>query len=96
MLTSVEAEFVISHKDIAVYHTYKDDNADNGCNTYWYTTDIYGSEEGCAVFDIRDIIIKLQVEYPDMIVDIDNADNHEEIIRYAIDLSIIKDRLDLD
>ena len=93
-LTKVTSERVLSHENIDIYHIYKNDDTDNDVSVFWYTTDIYGVKNGVATFDIRDIYSKLQVECPDMVLDPNETHNHEQIIRYAIDLHIIKQLCD--
>ena len=50
----VEPEVFLEHNGVTVYHTYKDDDIDQGANWYWFTLQELGSEcEGA--FDIRDV-----------------------------------------
>jgi len=42
------------HNDVGVYHTYKNDEIENGANTYWFVTDPYATIDDA--FDVRELI----------------------------------------
>ena len=64
----------LEHKDITVYHTYKDDLLSNGPRKFWYTTDINGFDNADDyAFDIR----TLSTYAENM--------SHADIIKAAID-----------
>jgi hypothetical protein len=48
----VMPEVFLVHKEVTVYHTYKEDDVSQGVNMFWYTLDPY-SDEGH--FDARDL-----------------------------------------
>ena len=41
------------HNGVGVYHTYKNDEIENGANTYWFVTDPYATIDDA--FDVRDL-----------------------------------------
>ena len=42
------------HNGVGVYHTYKNDEIENGANTYWFVTDPYATIDDA--FDVRELI----------------------------------------
>ncbi len=54
----IDPEMFLEHKDVTVYHVYKDDEIDAGRRECWYTLDpgqgeVMGDDD--AIFDIRDL-----------------------------------------
>ena len=49
----VEPEVFLEHNGVTVYHTYRDDDFDQGANWYWFRLDQEENDEG--KFDIRDL-----------------------------------------
>lgn len=47
----VEPEVFLSHNNVTVYHTYKDDDIGQGARTHWFTTNSISDDES---FDVRD------------------------------------------
>ena len=47
----VEPKVFLEHNGVTVYHTYVDDDMDQGANWYWFTLREDGDEKGA--FDIR-------------------------------------------
>ena len=52
---AVSAELFITYGGVHVYHTYKNDDVEQGARTYIYTLDEYGSECDEPSFDVRDL-----------------------------------------
>jgi hypothetical protein len=50
--TTIKNAKYMTYKGVTLYHTYKDDDFDNGPRTYTFTTDPYGSEQDEAI-DVR-------------------------------------------
>ena len=50
----VEPEVFFEHNGVTVYHTYRDDDIDQGANWFWFTLREDGGEDKGA-FDIRDV-----------------------------------------
>ena len=50
----VEPEIFLEHKGVTVYHTYRDDDFEQGARWYWFTQREDGGEDEGA-FDIRDV-----------------------------------------
>lgn len=50
----VEPELFVAHKDVRVFHTYKDDDFDNGPSDYWFTLS-NESDEPKHHFDVREL-----------------------------------------
>ena len=54
----VEPEELLTHKGVTVWHTYWDDEVEQGINGYWFTLDaLVGLVDGDElwVFDFRDL-----------------------------------------
>lgn len=51
----VEAERVLTHKDVSVYHTYKNDDPDEGQRTYCFVLRPEDGECDEGVFDVRSL-----------------------------------------
>ena len=49
----VEPEVFLEHSGVTVYHTYKDDDIEQGASWYWFRLDQEENDEG--EFDIRDL-----------------------------------------
>ena len=73
----VEPEELLTHKDVTVWLTYKDDDVNQGARSCWYTMDVLEGEDSDspAVFDIRDLSTYAG----------DTDGHHESSIRQAID-----------
>jgi hypothetical protein len=52
--TWIAADMFMRHNDVGVYHTYKNDEIENGANTYWFVTDPYATIDDA--FDVRELI----------------------------------------
>ena len=52
--TWIAADMFMRHNDVGVYHTYKNDEIENGTNTYWFVTDPYATIDDA--FDVRELI----------------------------------------
>ena len=89
-IEKVQAELFLTHKEIEIFHTYEDDEINQGINEYWYTTDEYGSESGLAVFDFRDIKTLLE----DKKIKVPDEASTEQIIKLGIDNGLITDQKD--
>ena len=50
----VEPEVFLEHNGVTVYHTYRDDDFDQGADWHWFTLQEDGGEDKGA-FDIRDV-----------------------------------------
>ncbi len=72
----IEPETLTTHRGVAIYHTYKNDSADDRM-TYWYTTDIIDGED--FTFDVRELPVPEGVE----------PENHALVIANAIDKGLI-------
>lgn len=51
----VNPKRLLKHKGIAIYHTYEDDDIDNGEQRYWFTT---FNDENCESFVNRDFDVR--------------------------------------
>lgn len=73
----VEPEEVLTHGDVTIWSTYKNDDVNQGSLSYWYTTDSREGDESSspAVFDIRDLSTYAG----------DSDGHHESSMRQAID-----------
>ena len=49
----VEPEVFLEHNGVTVYHTYRDDDIEQGANWFWFRLDQEEDDEG--KFDIRDV-----------------------------------------
>lgn len=56
-LAWVEPEVFMTHGDVTIYHTYKDDLLASGIRTYWFGTEFSCSETENTddVFDVREL-----------------------------------------
>ena len=59
----VEPEVFLEHNGVTVYHTYRDDDFDQGANWYWFTLREDGDEDKGA-FDIRDLDTDKLLDHP--------------------------------
>lgn len=48
-----EPEVFLEHNGVTVYHTYKDDDIEQGPRTYWFVTGKHEGED--EAFDVRDL-----------------------------------------
>ena len=69
-------EEFLTHKDVTIYHVYKDDDMDQGARDFWYTTCESGGEGSEYEFDVR--------ELPDY----DEAD-HAGTVKAAIEAGLL-------
>jgi len=91
----VQNELFHSHMGVDVFHTYRNDDMDQGSRDYWYTTDADGSENGRAAFDVRDLTRQLnEFAVAGKRYDADVKDSHEQIIEAAIEKKLVVARLD--
>jgi hypothetical protein len=54
----VEADPILTHKDVTVYYIFKNDDEEQGTRTYWYTVNPDAGDESSdqrGVFDVRDL-----------------------------------------
>ena len=89
-IEKVPSELFLTHNGIEVFHTYEDDEINQGINEYWYTTDEYGSENGSAAFDFRDIRTLLE----DKTIKVPDEATIEQIIKLGIDNGLITNQKD--
>jgi len=77
---AVPAELFMEHAGIKIYHTYKDDDVNQGARICWFTTEEYGfpDQGGDYSFDVR--YLPDYAAYPGDI---------QTVIRMAIDKGII-------
>ena len=73
------AELALEHNGVCVYHTYKNDDIDQGPKLYWFVLDRSEGEEDA--FDVRDL------ELPE---DFDVDSDVYHALRTAIDLGLLK------
>lgn len=75
----------LTHRGAVVYHTYKNESADDR-NEFWYNTDYAESE--VYAFDVRDLPVPAGVD----------PSNHALIIAHAIDNGLVafEDEIELD
>lgn len=87
----VDPELFLSHRGIKVYHTYKDDDMEQGSRTYWFTLDPLEGEGtgGEALFDVRDL-----PGFVDAASYFEMLETAKQVIRTAIDAGYF-DALDL-
>lgn len=48
----IEPEVFLTHGDVTIYHTYKNDDVTQGENTYWFTADNTSDDNP---FDVREL-----------------------------------------
>lgn len=53
--TWVPPELFLTHAGVNVFHTYKDDDVDQGAERYWFTTSVRDDEEEDCTFDVREL-----------------------------------------
>lgn len=51
--TWIASEMFMRHNGVGVYFTYKNDEIENGANTYWFVTDPYATIDDA--FDVREL-----------------------------------------
>ena len=87
----VDPELFLDHGSVKVFHTYKDDDLDQGPNRYWFTLNPECSVERPAcgitfcphVFDVRELASwKPPVEPPYCTGENDTPENHAAWERY--------------
>ncbi len=74
-----DPEKFLTHNDVTIYHTYKDDLSDVPLE-FWYSTCANASAESEFEFDVRELPLAAQLTDAD----------HAVIIRSAIDAGILK------
>ena len=70
----VDPELYLRHQEVSVYHTYDDNDIDQGANTYWFTLDPKCGDDSCScpasargcrfVFDVRELKTYVEPEHP--------------------------------
>ena len=81
----VEPEVFLEHEGVTVYHTYKDDDFEQGARWYWFTLQEVGGEDEGA-FDIRGLDTdNLLANRPPH-----NSDPRRAVLRNAIDKGLLK------
>jgi hypothetical protein len=87
----VEPELLVEHRDVRVYHTYKEDDYNQGSNRYWFTVnslcgdlDRLCDDQPCRhVFDVRELSTWRAPEQPPYCIDAnDTPENHAAWERY--------------
>jgi len=58
---SVPAALYFEYRGVQIFHTYKDDDIEQGPREYWFVTDEYGNED--AAFDVRDLASQLETQF---------------------------------
>jgi hypothetical protein len=79
----VDPDLAVEHEGLKVYHTYRNNDVDQGCRTYWYTTDpkLGENDDSPYVFDIRDIYAEA-TEHP---IDNDLVESLRALLHRAVD-----------
>lgn len=72
------------HNGVGVYHTYKDDEIQNGANTYWFITDPYQTID--EAFDVRELIGGDTINQHYGLVDIDTI---KAVLTASIEMGIL-------
>ncbi len=72
------------HNDVGVYHTYKNDEIENGANTYWFVTDPYATIDDA--FDVRELIGGDTINQHYGLVDIDTI---KAVLTASIEMGIL-------
>jgi hypothetical protein len=92
----VEPGLFLEHAGVNVWHTYKNDEADQGPRSYWFTLDVLCGEGSCSsescephkggsccnVFDVRNL-----PGYQPQTTD--EEFYHKDVIRQAIDAGLL-------
>ena len=72
------------HNDVGVYHTYKNDEIENGANTYWFVTDPYSTIDDA--FDVRELIGGDTINQHYGLVDIDTI---KAVLTASIEMGVL-------
>ena len=80
----VSADMFMRHNGVGVYHTYKDDEIQNGANTYWFITDPYQTID--EAFDVRELIGGDTINQHYGLVDIDTI---KAVLTASIEMGIL-------
>lgn len=84
----VEPEVFLEHNGVTVYHTYKDDDIEEGARCYWFTLQELGGEYEGA-FDVRDLDTdKLLANHPTHNSG-PGGDARRAVLRNAIDKGLL-------
>jgi hypothetical protein len=96
----VEPELLVEHQGVRVFHTYKDDDYDQGAKRYWFTVnslcgelDRLCDDQPCRhVFDVRELSSWRAPKQPPYCIDAnDTPENHAAWERYqALELAAIQ------
>ena len=87
----VEPELLLQHQGVRVFHTYKEDDYDQGAKRYWFTVnsmcgelDRLCDDQPCRhVFDVRELSTWKALEQPPYCIDAnDTPENHAAWERY--------------
>jgi hypothetical protein len=60
----VKPKVFMRYKGVTIYHTYKDDESNNGPSMYYYSTSEQCSDEGMMSFDVRELPNWLECPQP--------------------------------
>jgi hypothetical protein len=102
----VDAELFLSQAGVYIYHTYKDDDIEQGPNQFWFTTQRVDCDDQ-YMFDVRDLdSAHLLEQHPPYLQgendtpenraawqrwhEVDEPDAIQAIIRASIDAGLIK------
>jgi hypothetical protein len=82
--TWIAADMFTRHNGVGVYHTYKNDDIENGANTYWFVTDPYATIDDA--FDVRELIGGDTINQHYGLVDIDTI---KSVLTASIEMGIL-------
>lgn len=82
--TWIAADMFIRHNGVGVYHTYKNDEIENGANTYWFVTDPYATIDDA--FDVRELIGGDTINQHYGLVDIDTI---KAVLTASIEMGVL-------
>lgn len=82
--TWIASEMFMRHNGVGVYHTYKNDEIENGANTYWFVTDPYATIDDA--FDVRELVGGDTINQHYGLVDIDTI---KAVLTASIEMGIL-------
>ena len=82
--TWIAADMFMRHNDVGVYHTYKNDEIENGASTYWFVTDPYATIDDA--FDVRELIGGDTINQHYGLVDIDTI---KAVLTASIEMGVL-------
>ena len=82
--TWIASEMFMRHNGVGVYHTYKNDEIENGANTYWFVTDPYATIDDA--FDVRELVGGDTINQHYRLVDIDTI---KAVLTASIEMGIL-------